>query len=253
MLLSTAVLLRFPNRCRVRVAAPVGARSRHCCLRPSSARIARCGERRQQGAGRTCCEPRGAIERRPDCRGDHSDLVQEAFLNATRGFGHFQGASYPEFMGWLHRILLNKAAELARKRQSRGPTGKNRKAGGASGISGLPDRGRSPSSVARHNEYRTLVQEALSKLPAAYQQVLRLRLRQWIKLSRYRRAIVPFRGRSPHEIQSCHGMLWPNHSSGCLAYRLTGRLTGRGGADAFLRRRRDGALQRSIERLPLRC
>jgi RNA polymerase sigma-70 factor, ECF subfamily len=116
-----------------------------------------------------------AIERRPDCRGDHSDLVQEAFLNATRGFGRFQGASYPEFMGWLHRILLNKAAELARKRESRGPTGQNRKIGGASGISGLPDRGRSPSSVARHNEYRDLVQEALAKLPASYQQVLRMR------------------------------------------------------------------------------
>ena len=43
-----------------------------------------------------------------------SDIVQETFLNAKRGFADFRGETEREWMAWLRRILANRLAEVAR-------------------------------------------------------------------------------------------------------------------------------------------
>jgi DNA-directed RNA polymerase specialized sigma24 family protein len=37
---------------------------------------------------------------------DDSDLIQDAFLEADRSIGRFEGASLPEFIGWLRAVVL---------------------------------------------------------------------------------------------------------------------------------------------------
>lgn len=44
-----------------------------------------------------------------------SDLVQEAFLDAERGFADFRGQTESELRAWLRRILRNRAGQAARK------------------------------------------------------------------------------------------------------------------------------------------
>jgi RNA polymerase sigma-70 factor (ECF subfamily) len=48
-------------------------------------------------------------------KGGASDLVQESFLDAQRGFGNFQGASANELLAWLRRILLHNVADFTRR------------------------------------------------------------------------------------------------------------------------------------------
>jgi RNA polymerase sigma-70 factor, ECF subfamily len=43
-----------------------------------------------------------------------SDLVQETFIEAQRGFEQFQGTTEAEFLAWLSAILANRCSNIAR-------------------------------------------------------------------------------------------------------------------------------------------
>src|SRR3954452_19292324 len=51
---------------------------------------------------------------------DHSDLVQEAFLHARRGFDRFRGGSEPELVAWLRRILAGVLANQLKRDRTQG-------------------------------------------------------------------------------------------------------------------------------------
>src|SRR5690242_10194994 len=46
---------------------------------------------------------------------DPADLVQEAFLEAHRGFPRFEGRTEAEFLAWLRGILTHRLAKLLRR------------------------------------------------------------------------------------------------------------------------------------------
>lgn len=49
-------------------------------------------------------------------RTDASDIVQEAFVNAIRGFENFRGATESEFAAWLRTILARCIVDYLRKK-----------------------------------------------------------------------------------------------------------------------------------------
>jgi RNA polymerase sigma-70 factor (ECF subfamily) len=117
----------------------------------------------------------------PQLRGklDPSDLVQETFLHAQRGFGEFRGTAEPELLVWLRQILARALASQARhyvgaaKRnvlleqsvdQSAQQIGR--------GLIGLDS---SPSQRASRREQAVLVADALERLPEDYRDVIVLR------------------------------------------------------------------------------
>jgi RNA polymerase sigma-70 factor (ECF subfamily) len=114
---------------------------------------------------------------------DASDLVQETFLEAHRNFARFQGASEPQFVHWLRRILAAKLAGLLR--HYLGTRGRDVRleeeivqALDQSSI--MLDRGliapeSSPSQQASGREQAVLLANALAQLPENYREVLVLR------------------------------------------------------------------------------
>lgn len=55
------------------------------------------------------------IHRRLQGKLSASDLVQETFLHAKRGFGQFRGETEAEIVAWLRRILATQLATLMRR------------------------------------------------------------------------------------------------------------------------------------------
>jgi RNA polymerase sigma-70 factor, ECF subfamily len=105
-----------------------------------------------------------------------SDIVQETFVNATRAFRVFRGSRASEFVNWLHRILANKLAEVARREKSTSDAARvplealtepwrNRSNEGSD----------SPSSIVGNQEFSDMIVAGLARLPERYQQVLDLR------------------------------------------------------------------------------
>src|SRR5438128_3073538 len=57
------------------------------------------------------------IGRRLQGKTDASDIVQEAFLGASRDFPQFRGTTEAEFKAWLRQILASLVANLVRHYQ----------------------------------------------------------------------------------------------------------------------------------------
>src|SRR6266511_4179088 len=57
------------------------------------------------------------IGQRLQSKVDASDVVQEAFLGASRDFPQFRGTSEKEFLGWLRQVLASVLANLVRHYQ----------------------------------------------------------------------------------------------------------------------------------------
>jgi RNA polymerase sigma-70 factor (ECF subfamily) len=121
-----------------------------------------------------------------------SDLVQETFLDAQRGFGRFTGQTEAELLAWLRQILLHNLRDADRRfRRSL-----NRQAGReipfaelALGIEPASDRttDASPSWPIRCDEQTRLLHEALSRLSADHRRVIILRnleLRSFIEIGK---------------------------------------------------------------------
>ena len=114
---------------------------------------------------------------------DPSDLVQEAFLEAHRDFGQFQGESEGELRAWLRRLLATNLADQVRRyrgtrrrdlrleQQLAAELDQSSEALERSLIA--PDS--TPSARAARREEGLRLAEALERLPADSSEVLLLR------------------------------------------------------------------------------
>ncbi|MBI3408961.1 MAG: sigma-70 family RNA polymerase sigma factor [Planctomycetes bacterium] len=119
-------------------------------------------------------------------RANPSDVVQEAFLLASRHFDRFRGTSEREWLHWLRRIVRRCLLRLVRKHvrarrrsvQRELSLDRNSIASGAEPVSPKPQiasHGSSPSSTAQRRELAGMVAERLARLSPAHRDVLVLR------------------------------------------------------------------------------
>jgi RNA polymerase sigma-70 factor (ECF subfamily) len=111
---------------------------------------------------------------------DPSDVVQETFLDASRDFGRFRGATEHDLLAWLRRILAANLADQVRHylgTQRRDVRLEQRyidelDASSHALDAGMISPGASPSRQAAQREQAVLVADALAKLPEHYCDVL---------------------------------------------------------------------------------
>lgn len=123
------------------------------------------------------------IGRRLQGKVDAADVVQDAFLGATRDFAQFRGGSEAEFRGWLRQVLASVLANLVRHYQGtqrRDIRLERRLAVELDQSSQALDRGlaasqSSPSQQASRREQAMLLADALAQLPAEWRDLLILR------------------------------------------------------------------------------
>lgn len=141
---------------------------------------------------------------------DASDLVQQTLLEAHQGFENFKGETEAEWLGWLRGILNHNTLDFARKYQGAAKRDVKREfsidqAGGNSAPSGLQrwelkDQAETPSRILLNREQEILMAEAVSQLPADYQEVIMLRNLQRLSF----KEVAERMHRSPGAVQ----MLW---------------------------------------------
>jgi RNA polymerase sigma-70 factor (ECF subfamily) len=120
------------------------------------------------------------IGRRLQGKVDESDLVQEAFLGASRDFPQFRGTTEREFLGWLRQILASLLANVVRHyhgTQRRDPRLERQLVVELDQSSQALDRGlvaphSSPSQQAIRREQSVLLAEALARLPEEWRELL---------------------------------------------------------------------------------
>ena len=117
---------------------------------------------------------------------DPSDVVQDVFLKAHKGFGQFRGTTEAELAAWLRKILARCLADSLRQRprdgQNPGVQNPNVRAIGAEldrsshdWAAHLVSPRESPSQSAERREAAVLLAQALEKLPAQYREAIVLR------------------------------------------------------------------------------
>ncbi len=151
---------------------------------------------------------RAQVESWMQAKVDASDLVQQTLLEAHRGLANFRGNSEGEWLAWLRQILSHNAADFIRsykgtaKRQARREVSLRVATGNGSGefLREPTDPGESPSQVIQRREREIHVAEAVSKLPADYQEVIMLRNLQRLPFNE----VAERMGRSRPAVQ----MLW---------------------------------------------
>jgi RNA polymerase sigma-70 factor (ECF subfamily) len=123
------------------------------------------------------------IGRRLQGKADHDDLVQDAYLEASRYFVGFRGDSEHELTTWLRRILATCLAHLVRRylgtqardaqleRALEDDLGESSRALDM----GLVAEQSTPSQRASRREQAVLLADALNRLPPDYREVLILR------------------------------------------------------------------------------
>lgn len=111
-------------------------------------------------------------------KGGASDVVQETFLEAQRDFAGFQGQSEDELQAWLRQLLLNNVANFARRYRGTGKRQLDREVAlepetpSGQGDRGLAADTPSPSGRAIAAEEVLALENALSRLPEDYRQVI---------------------------------------------------------------------------------
>jgi RNA polymerase sigma-70 factor, ECF subfamily len=123
------------------------------------------------------------IGRRLQGKVDAADVVQEAFLGASRDFGQFRGTTEAELLGWLRQVLASVLANLVRHYQGtqrRDVRLERRLAVELDQSSQALDRGlvaaqSSPSQQAARREQSVLLADALAQLPEEWRELLVLR------------------------------------------------------------------------------
>jgi RNA polymerase sigma-70 factor (ECF subfamily) len=123
------------------------------------------------------------IGRRLQGKVDASDVVQEAFLGASRDFPRFRGTTEQEFLGWLRQVLASVLANLVRHYQGtqrRDVRLERQLAVELEQSSHALDRNlvaeqSSPSQQAIRREQSVLLAEALGRLPEEWRELLILR------------------------------------------------------------------------------
>jgi len=123
------------------------------------------------------------VGRRLQGRVAPSDLVQEAFVEASRHFHHFRGTSEGELVAWLRQIMASRIADAVRRHvqaNTRDVRLETRLADELNQSScdigqALVAPQSSPSHQAARRERAVILAEALEKLPEDYREVLVLR------------------------------------------------------------------------------
>jgi RNA polymerase sigma-70 factor (ECF subfamily) len=112
-----------------------------------------------------------------------SDIVQESMIAAQDNFGRFAGTTQEQLLGWLRGFLLNGMRDATRRYKGlkKRQVGREQSLDGLSKMPSLADHLCTPGTQAVANEEAALLSKALSRLPADYQQVIRLR--NWDRLS----------------------------------------------------------------------
>jgi RNA polymerase sigma-70 factor (ECF subfamily) len=140
-------------------------------------------------------------------KADPSDLVQDALLKATLGFGQFRGATDGEMAGWLRQILANCLADFVRRYRTGG-----RRARREQSLDQLLDRssqameqilatnGTSPSKSAERRDLGVVLSDALAELSEDHREVIVLHHLQGLGWDEVARRL----GRTPGAVR----MLW---------------------------------------------
>jgi RNA polymerase sigma-70 factor (ECF subfamily) len=123
------------------------------------------------------------IDERFQAKLDASDVVQETFLEAHRGFADFRGVTERELMAWLRQILARTLLDHVHRRyrtRSRNVRLEQSLHEELDRSSHALDRGLvatqgTPSQMAARREQAVLLADALDKLPKDYRRVLVLR------------------------------------------------------------------------------
>ena len=123
------------------------------------------------------------IGRRLQGKADCADVVQEAFLEASRHFAQFRGATEREFAAWLRQILAASLAHLVRRywgTLARDVRLERTLEGDLDQSSQALDRaliavGSTPSQHVSRREQAALLTDALGRLPDDYREVILLR------------------------------------------------------------------------------
>jgi RNA polymerase sigma-70 factor (ECF subfamily) len=105
---------------------------------------------------------------------DAEDAAQEAFLKAFRNLAHFRGES--KFSTWLVSIALNEARSRLRKKTLRTES-LDEPPDGQGHVSPalLRDWREIPSEILERQEFRQLLQQAITDLPLIYREIFLLR------------------------------------------------------------------------------
>jgi RNA polymerase sigma-70 factor (ECF subfamily) len=113
-------------------------------------------------------------------KGSASDLVQDAFLDASRAFDRFHGESEVQLRAWLRQLLLRRIAKLGRRYR----TTQKRCIQLEQPVDGVDGQGQqekipapspSPSALVMGEEQTQALRQVLERLPDLYRQVIRLR------------------------------------------------------------------------------
>jgi len=123
------------------------------------------------------------IDRELQGKADPSDLVQETFLAAHRGFDGFRGSTQAELVAWLRRMLASNLINLVRRfrtarcRDVRLEQHLMRDVDRSSQVleRGLVARESSPSQRVVRREQAVLLADAMQRLPSDYREVIMLR------------------------------------------------------------------------------
>jgi RNA polymerase sigma-70 factor (ECF subfamily) len=144
------------------------------------------------------------IGRRLQGKADPSDVVQEVFLEATRGFPRFRGQSEGELLAWLRRVLATKLSSLVRRYVARQRDVRREQdlvaeldetSRWLGGLVVAP--GGSPSQEAARREQAVLLADALERLPDHYREVIVLHHMEGLTLTETARRM----GRTPAGVE----------------------------------------------------
>jgi RNA polymerase sigma-70 factor (ECF subfamily) len=126
------------------------------------------------------------LDRKLRARVCPSDVVQEAMLDAYRGFGQFRGRTQREFLAWLRQILINNVFRMVerhvltgkrdvRREVSLEQIGRSVEHSGLQFQAILADDGTSPSDAVNRAEHEVRLADCIARLRPQYREVIVLR------------------------------------------------------------------------------